>query len=160
MIDDLNNQTDELEELLEQIEAQSSTLPPCQYMVGEAIQRVLQATADVDAGKDLMTLEEFERIAAFMVEVILTPSARDDAESLFLYHYSFSPNVARTLRKEIIMTAHRLRLYPETGLETERPPTHPGVDEFRRPRPKAHRASGRRCQHKGLRWYGRRWPCR
>lgn len=64
MIDDLNNQTDELEELLDQIEAQSTTPPPCQYTVGEVIQRVLQATSDVDAGKDLMSLEEFERIAA------------------------------------------------------------------------------------------------
>ena len=64
MIDDLNNQTDELEELLDQIEAQSTTPPPCQYTVEETIQRVLQATSDVDAGKDLMSLEEFERIAA------------------------------------------------------------------------------------------------
>ena len=64
MIDDLNNQTDELEELLDQMEAQSTTPPPCQYTVEEAIQRVLQATSDVDAGKDLMSLEEFERIAA------------------------------------------------------------------------------------------------
>lgn len=64
MIDDLTNQTDELEELLDQMEAQSTTPLPCQYTVEEAIQRVLQATADVDAGKDLMSLEEFERIAA------------------------------------------------------------------------------------------------
>lgn len=64
MIDDFNNQTDDLEELLDQIEAQSTTPPPCQYTVEEAIQRVLQATSDVDAGKDLMSLEEFERIAA------------------------------------------------------------------------------------------------
>ena len=64
MIDDLNNQTDELEELLDQMEAQSTTPPPCQYTVEEAIQRVLQATSDVDAGKDLISLEEFERIAA------------------------------------------------------------------------------------------------
>lgn len=46
------------------MEAQSATPPPCQYTVEEAIQRVLQATSDVDAGKDLMSLEEFERIAA------------------------------------------------------------------------------------------------
>ena len=64
MIDDFNNQTDELDELLDRIEAQSTTPPPCQYTVDEAIQRVLQATADVDANKDLMSLEEFERIAA------------------------------------------------------------------------------------------------
>jgi hypothetical protein len=64
MIDDFNNQTDELDELLDRIEAQSTTPPPCQYTVEEAIQRVLQATADVDANNDLMSLEEFERIAA------------------------------------------------------------------------------------------------
>ena len=64
MIDDFNNQTDDLEELLDQIEAQSTTPPPCQYTVEEVIQRVLQATADVDANNDLMSLEEFERIAA------------------------------------------------------------------------------------------------
>ena len=50
-----------------------------------------------------------------MVEVILTPFARDDAESLFLYHYSFSPDVAKTLRQEIIMAARRLRFFPEMG---------------------------------------------
>ena len=61
MIDDLNNQTDELEELLDQIEAQSTTPPPCQYTVEEAIQRVLQATADVDAKKGLISHEEFEK---------------------------------------------------------------------------------------------------
>ena len=61
MIDDLNNQTDELEELLDQIEAQSSTPPPCQYTVEEAIQRVLQATADVDANEGLISHEEFKK---------------------------------------------------------------------------------------------------
>lgn len=61
MIDDLTNQTDELEELLDQMEAQSTTPPPCQYTVEEAIQRVLQATADVDAKKGLISHEEFEK---------------------------------------------------------------------------------------------------
>ena len=61
MIDDFNNQTDDLEELLDQIEAQSTTPPPCQYTVEEAIQRVLQATADVDAKKGLISHEEFEK---------------------------------------------------------------------------------------------------
>ena len=61
MIDDLNNQTDELEELLDQIEAQSTTLSPCQYTVEEVIQRVLQASADVDAKKRLLSQEEFEK---------------------------------------------------------------------------------------------------
>ena len=61
MIDDLNNQTDELEELLDQIEAQSTTLSPYQYTVEEVIQRVLQASADVDAKKGLLSQEEFEK---------------------------------------------------------------------------------------------------
>ena len=61
MIDDFNNQTDELEKLLDQIEALSTTPPPCQYTVEEAIQRVLQATADVDAKKGLISHEEFEK---------------------------------------------------------------------------------------------------
>ena len=61
MIDDLTNQTDDLEELLDQIEAQSTTPPPCQYTVEEVIQRVLQATADVDAKKGLISYEEFEK---------------------------------------------------------------------------------------------------
>lgn len=61
MIDDLTNQTDELEELLDQMEAQSTTPPPCQYTVEEAIQRVLQATADVDAKKGLISHEVFEK---------------------------------------------------------------------------------------------------
>lgn len=61
MIDDLNNQTDELEELLDQMEAQSTTPLPCQYTVEEVIQRVLQATADVDAKEGLISHEEFEK---------------------------------------------------------------------------------------------------
>ena len=36
--------------------------PPCQHTVEEAIQRVIKATADVDAGRDLMSHEEFEKI--------------------------------------------------------------------------------------------------
>lgn len=36
--------------------------PPCQYTVEEAVQRVLQATADVDAARDLMSHEEFEKL--------------------------------------------------------------------------------------------------
>ena len=41
-----------------------------------------------------------------MVKVILTPFARDDAKSLFFYHYSFSQSAAQTLR---------LMLFPEMG---------------------------------------------
>ena len=50
-----------LEDLLDQIEAQNPTPPPCQYTVEEAVQRVLQATADVDAGRGLVSHEEFKK---------------------------------------------------------------------------------------------------
>jgi plasmid stabilization system protein ParE len=50
-----------------------------------------------------------------MVKVILTPFARDDAKSLFFYHYSFSQSAAQTLREEIIIAARRLLLFPEMG---------------------------------------------
>ena len=43
------------------LEAQSTTPPPCQYTEEDVVQRVLQATADVDAGRGLMTLDEFEK---------------------------------------------------------------------------------------------------
>ena len=43
------------------LEAQSTTPPPCQYTEEEVVQRVLQATADVDAGRNLMTHEEFKK---------------------------------------------------------------------------------------------------
>ena len=42
-------------------QAQSTTPPPCQYTEEEVVQRVLQATADVDAGRNLMTHEEFKK---------------------------------------------------------------------------------------------------
>jgi hypothetical protein len=47
-----------------QLEAKSTTPPPCQYTEEEVVQHVLKATADVDAGKDLMTHEEFEALVA------------------------------------------------------------------------------------------------
>lgn len=50
-----------MEELLNQLEAKSTMPPPCQYTVEEAVQRVIQATSDVDAGRDLMSHEEFEK---------------------------------------------------------------------------------------------------
>ena len=62
MIDDSNNTIENPEEYLDQIEAQSSTPPPCRYTEEEVIQRVLQATADVDAGKGLMHHEEFKEL--------------------------------------------------------------------------------------------------
>ena len=61
MIDDSNFTTENLEELLDQIEAQSPTPPPCRYTKEEVVQRVLQATADVEAGRGLMSLEDFEK---------------------------------------------------------------------------------------------------
>ena len=47
-----------------QLEAKSTMPPPCQYTEEEVVQHVLKATSDVDAGKDLMTHEEFEAIVA------------------------------------------------------------------------------------------------
>ena len=47
-----------------QLEAKSTTPPPCQYTEEEVVQRVLQATADVDAGRDIMTHEDFEALVA------------------------------------------------------------------------------------------------
>ena len=52
-----------LDKVEEEMEAKGVT-PPCQYTEEEVIQRVLQATADVDAGRGLMTLEEFEKLVA------------------------------------------------------------------------------------------------
>ena len=40
----------------------NTTPPPCQYTEEEVVQRVLRATADVDAGRNLMTLDEFEKL--------------------------------------------------------------------------------------------------
>lgn len=39
-----------------------SATPPCQYTVEEMVQRVIQATADVDAGRGLMSHEEFAKL--------------------------------------------------------------------------------------------------
>ena len=55
-------EAESFDELLDQLEAQSTTPPPCQYTEEEVVQRVLQATADVDAGRGLMTLDEFEKL--------------------------------------------------------------------------------------------------
>ena len=40
----------------------SVTPPPCQYTEEEVEQRVLQATSDVDAGRNMMTHEEFKKL--------------------------------------------------------------------------------------------------
>ena len=50
--------------ILENLEAKSTTPPPCQYTEEEVIQRVLKATADVEARRDLMSQEEFETLVA------------------------------------------------------------------------------------------------
>lgn len=47
-----------------QLEAKSTTTPPCQYTEEEVVRRVLKATADVEAGCDLMSHDEFETIVA------------------------------------------------------------------------------------------------
>ena len=43
------------------LEAQSTTPPPCQYTEEEVVQRVLQATADVDAGRGIVSHDEFKK---------------------------------------------------------------------------------------------------
>lgn len=50
--------------LIEQIEAQIGIMPPCQYTEEEAMQRVIQATAEVDAGVGLISHEEFKKVDA------------------------------------------------------------------------------------------------
>lgn len=45
-----------------QLEAKNTTPSPCQYTEEEVVQRVLQATADVDAGRGLVSHEEFKKI--------------------------------------------------------------------------------------------------
>ena len=48
--------------LLEQIEAQNGTTPPCQYTEEEVIQRVIQATAEAESGVGCLSLDEFENL--------------------------------------------------------------------------------------------------
>ena len=47
--------------LLEHIEAQRGTTPPCQYTEEEVLQRVIQATSEVDAGIGLVSHEDFKK---------------------------------------------------------------------------------------------------
>ena len=56
----------QMEELLldlyvSKLEAKSTTPPPCQYTVEEAVERVIKATADVDAGRGLISHEDFTK---------------------------------------------------------------------------------------------------
>ena len=51
------------EELIDQLEASSTTPPPCQYTEEEVVQRVLQATAEAESGIGCLSLDEFEALA-------------------------------------------------------------------------------------------------
>ena len=53
---------DEVEKTLDELEAKSTTPPPCQYTEEEAVQRVLQATAEAESGMGCLTLDEFEAL--------------------------------------------------------------------------------------------------
>ena len=49
-------------EEIDQLEAKSSTPPPCQYTDEEVVQRVLQATAEAENGVGCLSLDEFEAL--------------------------------------------------------------------------------------------------
>ncbi len=49
------------EPIVAYVSSSGKQAPPCQYTEEEVVQRVLQATADVDAGRNLMTHEEFKK---------------------------------------------------------------------------------------------------
>ncbi len=53
---------DEVEKALDELETKSTTTPPCQYTEEEAVQRVLQATAEAKSGMGCLTLDEFEAL--------------------------------------------------------------------------------------------------
>ena len=53
---------DEIEKTLDELEAKSTTPPPCQYTEEEVVQRVLQATAEAESGMGCLTLDEFEAL--------------------------------------------------------------------------------------------------
>ena len=55
-------EAENMEELLDQLEAKSTMPPPCQYTVEEAVQRVLKATAEAESGIGCLTLDEFETL--------------------------------------------------------------------------------------------------
>lgn len=60
MIEAVQNPLLNLKKMIDQIEASSLIEPPCRYTKKDAVERVIEATADVDTGKGLLTLEEFE----------------------------------------------------------------------------------------------------
>ena len=54
-----------MDEYLDKVEVEmeaKGVTPPCQYTEDEVVQRVLQSTADVDAGRGLIAHEEFKKI--------------------------------------------------------------------------------------------------
>ena len=55
-------EAESLEELFDQLEAKSTTPPPCQYTEEEVVQRVKQATAEAESGVGCLTLDEFEAL--------------------------------------------------------------------------------------------------
>ena len=61
-----------------------------------------------------------------MVKVILTPTATEDAESIFRYLDAFSHRAAQTLKNEIVAAARRLKQMPEMG------PKEPNLEHLER----------------------------
>ena len=50
-----------------------------------------------------------------MVKVVMTPSARNDAESVFRYIDGFSRRAAQAFKKEVVAAARRLKQMPMMG---------------------------------------------
>lgn len=61
-----------------------------------------------------------------MVKVILTPSAKDDMESIFLGIKDLSPSGAQAFKNEFVSAARRLKQMPEMG------PKEPLLEHYHR----------------------------
>ena len=61
-----------------------------------------------------------------MVKVVWTPSARQDAESIFRYYDGLSHTFAKTLMREFLDAARRLKPMPEMG------PKEPLLEQYKR----------------------------
>jgi plasmid stabilization system protein ParE len=61
-----------------------------------------------------------------MVKVILTPSAIEDAESVYRYLDVFSHRAAQTFKEEVVAAARRLKQMPEMG------PVEPTLEHLER----------------------------
>ena len=61
-----------------------------------------------------------------MVKVILTSSAKEDAESIFRYTDGFAHHAAQTFKNEVVAAARRLKLMPEMG------PKEPLLEQYNR----------------------------